>query len=129
MSRPRGLQQERAARILTGAPARCSRPETAMTKTDTALDALHTEERESALTFPCTFPIKIMGRTQDGFAQAIAEVVRKHAPDFDPSALEMRASKEGNWLSFTATINANSRQQLDDLYRELVGHPMVKMVL
>ena len=100
-----------------------------MTKPDAALDALHTEERESALTFPCTFPIKIMGRTQDGFAQAVSDVVRKHAPDFDPSELEMRASKEGNWLSFTATINANSRAQLDDLYRELVAHPMVKMVL
>ncbi len=96
---------------------------------DPTLDALHTEERESALTFPCVFPIKIMGRTQDGFAQAIAEVVRKHASDFDPAALEMRASKEGNWLSVTATINATSRAQLDDLYRELVAHPMVKMVL
>ena len=104
-----------------------------MPKTDTAittaLDALHTEERESVLTFPCTFPIKVMGRTQDGFAQAVADVVVRHAPDFDPAALEMRASKEGNWLSFTATVNATSREQLDDLYRELVAHPMVKMVL
>jgi putative lipoic acid-binding regulatory protein len=100
-----------------------------MSKSDTTLEGLHTEERESALTFPCVFPIKIMGRTQDGFAQAIAEVVRRHAPDFDPAALEMRSSKEGNWLSVTATINAGSREQLDNLYRELVAHPMVKMVL
>jgi len=102
-----------------------------MTKPDTAtaLDALHTEEKESVLIFPCTFPIKVMGRTQDGFAQAVADVVVRHAPDFDPAALEMRASKEGNWLSFTATVNATSREQLDDLYRELVAHPMVKMVL
>ena len=83
----------------------------------------------SALEFPCAFPIKIMGRTQDGFAQAMTEVVRKHAPDFDPATLEMRASKEGNWLSVTATVNATSREQLDNLYRELVAHPMVKMVL
>jgi putative lipoic acid-binding regulatory protein len=87
------------------------------------------EEAESPLTFPCSFPIKVMGRTQDGFAQAVADVVRRHAPDFDPAALEMRSSKEGNWLSFTATINATSRAQLDDLYRALVAHPMVKMVL
>lgn len=87
------------------------------------------EEAESPLTFPCTFPIKVMGRTQDGFAQAVADVVRKHAADFDPAALEMRSSKEGNWLSVTATVNATSRAQLDDLYRELVAHPMVKMVL
>jgi len=81
------------------------------------------------LEFPCTFPIKIMGRTRDGFAQAIAAIVCKHAPDFDPATLEMRSSSAGNYLSMTATINATSREQLDDLYRELVAHPMVAMVL
>ena len=83
----------------------------------------------SALEFPCTFPIKIMGRTRDGFAQAVADIVCRHAPDFDPAALEMRTSSAGNYLSMTATINAASREQLDDLYRERVAHPMVAMVL
>ena len=83
----------------------------------------------SVLEFPCAFPIKIMGRTQAGFAQAVLAVVQKHAPDFDAASLEMRASKAGNWLSVTATVNATSREQLDDLYRELVAHPMVKVVL
>jgi len=83
----------------------------------------------SLLDFPCAFPIKIMGRTQDGFAQTVVDVVLRHAPDFDPATLEMRASSAGNYLSVTATINAVSRVQLDDLYRELVAHPMVAMVL
>jgi len=100
-----------------------------MSKSDSNLEAQPARDSESALTFPCVFPIKIMGRTQDGFAQAVADVVRRHAPDFDPAELEMRASKEGNWLSVTATVNATSRDQLDNLYRELVAHPMVKMVL
>ena len=86
-------------------------------------------ESESALKFPTSFPIKIMGKRADGFAQAILEVVLKHAPDFEPSTLEMRASREGNYLSVTATINATSREQLDNLYRELTAHPMVTMVL
>ena len=86
-------------------------------------------EAESALKFPTAFPIKVMGRRADGFAQAIVEVVLKHAPDFEPASLEMRASREGNYLSVTATINATSREQLDDLYRELTSHPMVTMVL
>ena len=86
-------------------------------------------ESESALKFPTSFPIKIMGRRADGFAQTILEVVLKHAPDFEPSTLEMRASREGNYLSVTATINATSREQLDNLYRELTAHPMVTMVL
>ena len=83
----------------------------------------------SLLEFPCTFPIKIMGRTRDGFSQAVAEIVCRHAPDFDPAALEMRTSSAGNYLSLTATINATSRAQLDDVYRDLVAHPMVAMVL
>jgi putative lipoic acid-binding regulatory protein len=82
---------------------------------------------ESLLTFPCVFPLK--GRTRDGFAQAIVEVVQRHAPDFDAGTLDMRASTAGNYLSVTATINATSRAQLDDLYRELTSHPMVAMVL
>lgn len=83
----------------------------------------------SALEFPCSFPIKIMGRTRDGFAQAIVSIVQRHASDFDAGTLEMRTSSAGNYLSMTATVNATSREQLDDLYRELVAHPMVAMVL
>ena len=85
-------------------------------------------ESESALKFPCVFPIKVMGRTQNGFAQAVLAVVHRHAPDFDASTLEMRASKAGNYLSLTCTINATSREQLDNLYRDLSSHPMVKLV-
>ena len=84
---------------------------------------------DSLLTFPCAFPIKVMGRTQDGFAQAILDVVNRHAPDFDAATLEMRASSAGKYLSLTCTINASSREQLDNLYRALTSHPLVKMVL
>jgi uncharacterized protein len=88
-----------------------------------------TQTAESLLTFPTDFPIKVMGRTQDGFAQAIVMVVQKHAPDFDPATMEMRASRAGKYLSLTCTINAISRDQLDNLYRDLTSHPMVAMVL
>jgi putative lipoic acid-binding regulatory protein len=84
---------------------------------------------ESLLTFPVEFPIKVMGRTQDRFAQTIAMVVQRHAPDFDPATIEMRASSAGKYLSLTCTINAISRDQLDGLYRDLSSHPMVAMVL
>ncbi len=84
---------------------------------------------QSLLAFPCDFPIKIMGRTQAGFAQAVIEIVRRHAPDFDPASLEMRPSREGRYLSLTCTVRAVSREQLDDLYRELCDHSMVVMVL
>jgi len=87
------------------------------------------ENGAPVLAFPCEFPIKVMGKTQAGYAQTVTEVVRRHAPDFDPATLEMRSSREGNYLSLTFTIRAVSREQLDGLYRELCDHPMVTMVL
>ena len=83
----------------------------------------------SPLTFPTDFPIKVMGRRVDHFAQEIVRVVRTHAPDFDAATLELRSSSGGNYLSVTATIRATSRAQLDNLYRALTRHPLVKVVL
>ena len=83
----------------------------------------------SLIEYPCDFPIKILGHTRAGFAQAILEVVRRHAPDFDGATMEMKTSKHGKYLSVTCTIRANSREQLDGLYRELCDHPLVTMVL
>ena len=84
---------------------------------------------DSLLTFPCAFPIKIMGEARDGFTQAIIEIVLRHAPDFDPANVEIRPSKNGKYLSLTCDIQATSRQQLDALYQELSAHKMVSIVL
>jgi putative lipoic acid-binding regulatory protein len=81
------------------------------------------------LEYPCDFPIKILGHSQAGFAQAILGVVQRHAPDFDGAAMEMKTSKRGKYLSVTCVIRATSREQLDALYQELCDHPMVVMVL
>ena len=86
-------------------------------------------KREALLTFPCVFPLKVMGRREDGFAQAVSEIVQRHAPDFRPHTLEMRTSRNGRYLSLTVTLNARSQEQLDALYTELSKHPMVMMVL
>jgi uncharacterized protein len=81
------------------------------------------------LQFPTDFPIKIMGKRVDGFAQAMAALVLEHAPDFDPATMEFRNSKAGNYLGLTVTIKATSKAQLDALYLALTQHPMVKIVL
>jgi putative lipoic acid-binding regulatory protein len=87
------------------------------------------EGEETILKFPTAFPIKAMGKREDGFAQTVLEIVLRHAPDFDGSTMEMRPSKNGNYLSVTATINATSKAQLDDIYRALTAHPAVLMAL
>jgi putative lipoic acid-binding regulatory protein len=88
-----------------------------------------TSTPQSLLEFPCAFPMKIMGRTEDGFAQTVLDIVLRHVPDFDSASMEMRASRQGKYLSLTCTVNATSREQLDALYRELSAHPLVVMVL
>ena len=87
------------------------------------------EGEETLFKFPTPFPIKAMGRRDEGFAQAVLEIVLKYAPDFDGKTMEMRPSKNGNFLSVTATINAQSKAQLDDIYRALTAHPSVLMAL
>ena len=81
------------------------------------------------LAFPCPFPIKVMGRREGGFAQAVMEIVLRHAPDFQPATIEMRPSRQGKYLSLTCVVNATSREQLDALYQELCDHPSVVLVL
>lgn len=87
------------------------------------------DERTTLLEFPCSFPIKIMGEAKDGFADAMLEVVLRHAPDFAAASMEMKASRNGRYISLTCTIIATSQAQLDDLYREISAHPMVAMAL
>lgn len=86
-------------------------------------------EADSLLEFPCTFPIKAMGRCDSGFEARALEIVRRHVPDFDVAGMRTVASRKGNYLSVTFTIEATSREQLDNLYRELSACEELLMVL
>ena len=85
--------------------------------------------RDSLIDYPCAFPIKVMGLKVEGFVHAMTEVAERFDPSFDASTIELRPSKGGNYLGVTLTVHATSREQLDDLYRALTSHPMVKVVL
>jgi uncharacterized protein len=91
------------------------------------MPADHTNE--TLLVFPCDFPIKIMGKNEPDFADNMLSIVKKHAPDFDAMTMEKRPSSAGKYLSITCTIRAESKQQLDDLYRDLTAHAQVLMAL
>jgi len=85
--------------------------------------------KDTLFEFPCEFPLKIMGKADDGLAQVVLDIVTMHAPDFDGASMKMRASSGGNYLSLTCTVIATSKPQLDALYTDLSGHPMIKVVL
>lgn len=84
---------------------------------------------QSLISYPCHFPIKVMGTNAEGFLLAMAHVARAFDPDFDAATIEQRPSKAGNYLGLTLSVHVTSREQLDELYRTLTTHPMVKIVL
>jgi putative lipoic acid-binding regulatory protein len=85
--------------------------------------------QESLIEYPSLFPIKVMGVKVDGLVHAISIIARQFDPAFDASSIELRESKGGKYLGVTITVTATSREQLDELYRTLSTHPMVKVVL
>lgn len=84
---------------------------------------------QSLIEYPSAFPIKVMGAHVEGFAEAMVRVARQFDPGFDAASVEQRPSSGGKYLGLTLTVTATSREQLDELYRTLSTHPMVKVVL
>jgi len=84
---------------------------------------------QSLIEYPSRFPIKVMGKNVDGYVHAVTEIARRFDPDFDATSIELRPSSGSKYLGVTITVNATSREQLDELYRTLSTHPMVKVVL
>ena len=83
----------------------------------------------SPIEYPSAFPIKVLGLNVDGFVHALTGVARRFDPTFDAAGVELRASSGNRYLGVTLTVTATSREQLDELYRTLSTHPMVKVVL
>ncbi|CAN7645200.1 DUF493 family protein [Variovorax paradoxus] len=98
-------------------------------KIETATVHVPDPRKESLIEYPSQFPIKVMGVKADGFVHAITQIAERFDPAFDAATVELRDSKAGNYLGVTITVTATSREQLDDLYRALSAHPMVKVVL
>ena len=85
--------------------------------------------KDSLIEYPSLFPIKVMGIKAEDYVQAITHIAHQFDPTFDASTIELRESKGGKYLGVTITVTATSREQLDELYRTLSTHPMVKVVL
>lgn len=87
------------------------------------------ETRQSLIDFPSSFAIKIMGAQHPEFVPTVLAVVQQHAPDTTEAHVQTRDSGSGNYIGCTVTVRAESQEQLDNLYRALTAHPMVKVVL
>ena len=84
---------------------------------------------ETLIAFPCDFQIKVMGETHADFSSEIIKTIQTFVPIFDATNIEMRGSTGGKYISLTCTVAVTSKPQLDDIYRALTAHPMVKFAL
>lgn len=84
---------------------------------------------KSLIDYPCDFPIKVMGPNDPGFIDAMCFLARQFDPDWQEASLERRESKGGKYLGLTLTLHVLSRELLDEVYRTLSSHPLVKVVL
>ena len=93
------------------------------------MELMKEKNEEPLLGFPCSFPIKVMGRGGEDFELLVVELVRRHVPDLGEGAVKSRTSRRGNYISVTVTVQARSREQLDAIYRELSACERVIMAL
>ena len=86
-------------------------------------------DNDSLISYPCDFPIKVMGPNHPEFVDAMCFLARQFDDNWRAESLEKRQSKGGKYLGLTFTLHVQSRDQLDEVYRTLSSHPMVKVVL
>lgn len=79
--------------------------------------------------FPCSFPIKAIGKDTQDFEAEVLSLVQAHVPAADCETVRRRASHGGRYTAVTVTIRARSQDQLDAVYRALSGHERVIMAL
>ncbi len=79
-------------------------------------------DQEQLLQFPCSFPIKVMGRDESGFRETAVGIVKKYAADIGEDDVRLSPSSKGNFVSVTITVQAQSQDQLDNIYRDLTAH-------
>ena len=88
-----------------------------------------TPPTDTLFEFPCDFPIKIMGQATDEFRSLALGIVTRHFGALAPASIEERMSSNGRYLSFTCTVRAESKAQLDAVYRELTSCRQVLVAL
>ena len=86
-------------------------------------------EEGQLLEFPCDFPIKIMGRDTAEFHVIARALVEKHTGPLPDKSIRRSLSSKGRFVSITITVNAQSQEQLDAIYREVSGHDDVLVAL
>lgn len=83
---------------------------------------------ETLLTFPCDFTIKVFGIDNDQYKPAVLAIINKYTKANDANIVA-RPSENGKYLALSITLHIDSKEQLDNIYRELSSSPQIIMAL
>ncbi len=81
------------------------------------------------LNFPTDYPIKVIGRPTAEFRARIHAIVLRHVPALEASHVTEHLSKNGNYLSISYAIRAESREQMTSLAADLTACEGVLLVI
>lgn len=87
------------------------------------------ETDRKGFVFPCDFTIKVFGNASDQLAPIVLQLIQKHIPGLTRDAIQTRTSENGKYFALTIHLVAESREQLDAIYRDLSASPDVLMAL
>lgn len=84
---------------------------------------------QDIMTFPCRFRLKTIGLNEEGFKEFVMAAVGKHVAGLNEEDFTDRFSNGEKYLSVTAKFVAESREQLDTVYRELSSDKRVILLI
>lgn len=87
------------------------------------------KNRNKVIQFPCSYPLKVMGANTNEFYAVVSTIIEKNISSDEKVTYYSRVSSGNKYISITATFIAQSKEQIDAIYRELNGHTLVLTTL
>jgi len=85
--------------------------------------------QDTLLEFPCEFGVKAMGRDADDFEERVTDIILAHAQRYAGIGNSINRSGGGKFIAVTVTIEVQSKDQLERIYRDLSGCEQVLVSL
>lgn len=87
------------------------------------------ESKDTGSDFPTPIKLRVMGKAREDFSEIVLETIRKHIPDIDQSAIKIRPSRQGKYVSVNVSFQVRSKEQFSAIYQDLQGNELILMVL
>lgn len=81
------------------------------------------------ITYPCDYPIKVVGDVRPNLHEDVYQTVVKHDPTMTTARVSQKTSRKGNFISISFLLTAESESQIKALFADLKQIDAVRLVL